>query len=120
MMSQGWNIVPRMGVATGNVCGLMAKSEDGWDRRLRRSKLLCKLQQHAVHLASVQETHFNSVEEIASQQFWVRRQGYDMRAMVAAAFGSVVVPWAHSQWTELSTTINSPRLMIVELRHTTG
>ena len=43
-----------------------------------------------------------------------------MRATVAAGFGSVAVLWALSQWTELSTTIISPHLMIVELRHTTG
>ena len=91
MMSQGWNIAQRMGVATANVCGWMAKSEDGSDRRLRRSKLLRKLQQHEAHRASVQETHFNSVAEIASQQFWVRRRGYDMRATVVAGFGSVAV-----------------------------
>ena len=48
MMSQGWNIAQRMGVATANVCGWMAKSEDGSDRRLRRSTLLRKLQQHEV------------------------------------------------------------------------
>ena len=43
-----------------------------------------------------------------------------MRATVAAGFGSVAVLWALSLCTELSTTIISPRLMIVELRHTTG
>ena len=73
-----------------------------------------------MQLASVHETHFSSIEVIASQQFWVRRQGWDMRATVTVGFGSVAVLWALSQWTELSTTIISARLMIVELRHTTG
>ena len=38
---------------------------------------------------------------------------------MAAGFGTVAVLWALSQWMELSTTIISPGLMIVELRHTT-
>ena len=106
-------------MATANVCGWMAKLEEASDRRLRRSALLRKIQQHQVQLAAVQETHFNSPEEIASQRFWVQRRGYDLRATVADGFGSVAVLWSHSQRWEEVTTALSPRLLVVDL-HSTG